>query len=110
MSHHLTPGTFTGFDSMKPGELNFGGRTNSPSPRGGSTGGINWTRFSKTCIDKVARRLIDHYDKSRSGELSSNNIENLLKDVYSGSKIMPAIEPADIQDFKNFHDKDMNGR
>lgn len=101
MTNRLTPGAFTGFDSMQPQQLRML-KSTAPS--------LDWTRFSSGCISKLTEKLMTMYDKNNSGELSTLEINTMMKDAYSSSKKFKLIDQADVANFKNFHDINSDGK
>lgn len=93
--------TFQGFDSMRPGNFSMM-KSAQPSQ--------DWTRFSTECIEKISRKVMEMYNRSNTGNLSNFEVGNMLKDVYSSSKTLRTIDQGEIQDFKNYHDKNKDGQ
>jgi hypothetical protein len=71
---------------------------------------LDWTRFSATCISKMTERLMSMYDKNNTGELSTLEINTMMKDAYSSSKKFKLVDQADVANFKNYHDVDKDGK
>lgn len=58
----------------------------------------------------VSKRIFDYYDRNRSGELETNEIGEMLKDLYKG--IRPGFTPqaSDISGLKRVFDKNGDGK
>ena len=57
----------------------------------------------------VAKRIFDHYDRDRFGEIDEDKIERMLKDAYRG--IIPNFAPSQghVQSFKKLIDRNGDG-
>lgn len=60
--------------------------------------------------ENVTRRLFEYYDKRRTGELGSEAIGDMLKDLYKGIIPNYTPSPSDIEGMRRVFDRNGDGR